>query len=550
MSERDNSRDNNNRSVRRRRREVERRRAKIRRIRRTIKLVTCLLTLAIVVLGIKFISNKLIPGSNKATKTTQSNNVETKEQSNTEVSAQQVKVNAETFKVCIDAGHGGKDQGSDYDGRIEKDDVLKLALKVKASLEAKGITVVMTRESDKALELAERCKIANDAGVDYFISLHRNKGKGTGVESWISSTESNASKTLANNIMTQLETVGIQENRGVKAGTQSDENKDYYVNANVKAPSCILELGFLDNAEDNELFDKNIDAYANAVAEGIFKSGDISESDKQVSSDTEVIEAEDTAQASAMEQTTLKNEQIANIESLDNTAIGWGPGSDTDESNRPLSAISYQEKYGKYSADFIKDTDKNDGTKKIYLTLDEGYENGFTGQILDVLKEKDCPAVFFVTKTYVEDNADLVKRMIDEGHVIGNHSVTHPSDGLPSQSIEEQTSEITGVHDYMLEKYNYNMTLFRYPTGKFSEQSLALVNNLNYRSVFWSFAYYDYDVNAQPDETEALEKLKSNLHPGGIYLLHAVSQTNTNILGQFIDEARAQGFEFAEYTAQ
>lgn len=535
----------------RRRREVERRRAKRRRIRRTIKILTCVFTLAIVVFGIKLISKKIIPDKNTAVKAAQSNNVEAKKgDTSTDTNAEQVSVDTGSFVVCIDAGHGGKDEGSSYEGRIEKDDVLNLALKVKASLEEKGVKVVMTRDADTSLELAERCKIANDAGVDYFISLHRNKGKGTGVESWISSTESNSSKTLAENIMTQLESVGIQENRGVKAGTQSDENKDYYVNANVKAPSCILELGFLDNSEDNDLFDKNIDAYSKAIAEAIYKSGDITESDKQVSADTEVIEAEDTAQASAVKQTTLENEQIPNIENLDATALDWGPGSDTDESNRPLSAISYQEKYDKYSADFIKDTDKNDGTKRIYLTLDEGYENGFTGQILDVLKEKDCPAVFFVTKTYVEDNADLVQRMIDEGHIVGNHSVTHPSKGLPSQSLDEQKSELTVLHDYMIEKYNYNMTLFRYPTGRFSEQSLALVNNLNYRSVFWSFAYYDYDVNAQPDETEALEKLKSVLHPGGIFLLHAVSQTNTNILGQFIDEARAQGFEFAVYTTE
>ncbi|RDU22851.1 chitooligosaccharide deacetylase [Anaerosacchariphilus polymeriproducens] len=525
---------------------MERRRAKIRRIRRAIRIATCLLTLAIVVLGVKAVSKLVMPKGKSVQ--ARSKNVETSDNKAAEESKTSVKKGS--FKVCIDAGHGGKDGGSSYDGRDEKDDVLKLALKVKSELEKKGITVVMTREKDTFLELEERCKVSNDAGVDYFVSLHRNKGKGSGVETWISSTQSNSSKNLADNIMDQLETAGIQENRGVKSGTQADESKDYFVNANVKAPSCILELGFMDNSKDNNLFDKNIDVYAKAIAEGIYKSGDIQESDKQVSTNTEVINAEDSAQASAMGQVNVENEQIADIENMDAAPHDWGPGPDADENNRPVSAVSYQEKYGKYSADFIKPTDEGDGKKRIYLTFDEGYENGFTGQILDVLKEKECPAVFFVTKPYVEGNDKLVQRMIDEGHIVGNHSVTHPSKGLPSQSLEQQKSEVTQVHDYMLEKFNYKMFLFRYPTGRFSEQSLALVNNLNYRSVFWSFAHYDYDVNKQPDEAKTLEKLKKSLHPGGIYLLHAVSQTNTNILGQFIDEARAQGFEFAKYTVQ
>lgn len=529
-----------------RRREIERRRAKIRRIRRTIRIATCLLTLAIVVFGVKAITKLVIPKEKNVQ--ARSENVETSDTKVAEVSKKNVKKG--DFKVCIDAGHGGKDGGSGYNGRDEKDDVLKLALKVKSELEKKGITVVMTRETDTFLELEERCKVSNDAKVDYFISLHRNKGKGSGVETWISSTQSNSSKNLADNIMDRLDKVGIQENRGVKTGTQSDKNKDYYVNANVKAASCILELGFMDNAKDNDLFDKNVDAYAKAIAEGIYESGDIQESDKQVSKDTEVIKAEDSAQASAMDQVNVENEKIANIESLDSTPHDWGPGPEVDENNRPVSAVSYQEKYGKYSADFIKSTDEGDGKKKIYLTFDEGYENGFTEQILDILKEKDCPAVFFVTKPYVESNDKLVQRMIDEGHIVGNHSVTHPSKGLPSQSLEKQKSEVTQVHDYVLEKFNYKMFLFRYPTGRFSEQSLALLNNLNYKSVFWSFAHYDYDVNKQPDEAKTLEKLKKSLHPGGIYLLHAVSQTNTNILGQFIDEARAQGFEFAKYEVQ
>lgn len=236
----------------------------------------------------------------------------------------------------------------------------------------------------------------------------------------------------------------------------------------------------------------------------------------------------------------LENQQI-DLNGLDTSCLDWGQGGDLDEYNRPAGCMQYQDKYGKYNAYFISDEPEK---KVIYLTLDEGYEYGCSSRILDTLKEKNVHAVFFVTKSYAEQNPDLVKRMIAEGHEVGNHSVTHPAKGLPSQDIETQTSEVIGNHNYMKEQFGYDMHLFRYPAGKFSEQSVALLNNLNYKSLFWSFAYLDYDVENQPDPAESLQKIISKLHPGAIYLLHAESETNTQILGDFIDQARAQGYEF------
>ena len=233
------------------------------------------------------------------------------------------------------------------------------------------------------------------------------------------------------------------------------------------------------------------------------------------------------------------------ISALDNTLQGWGQGVQFDDLNRPQGAVTALEKYGKYSADFVRTDDAD--TKRIYLTFDEGYENGYTSQILDVLKEKNCPAVFFVTMPYVKQQPELIRRMIDEGHIVGNHSVTHPSGGLPSQSREQQERELLDLHDYVKENFGYEMSLFRYPAGKFSEQSLAIVQSVGYTSVFWSFAYKDWDPDNQPEETAALAKLKERLHPGAIYLLHAVSSTNTHVLGQFIDDARAAGYEFVPY---
>lgn len=482
--------------------------------------------------------------------------------------------------VCIDAGHGGKDVGADNGVRFEKDDTLKLALATASYLKEQDINVILTRSDDTFLELSERCDVANGAGADYFVSIHRNKGDGAGVETWIYSNANEETTNLADNIMSSLADVGIQRNRGVKKGTQKSSSKNYYLNSHSDMPTCIVEMGFINDSTDNQLFDDNQTAYAKAIGDAVLAtydsyhtgstasgsskdaaSGNTEEPASANSDNTASASNSDTASASngntasansdntasasngdtasASTSHTLNNTPI-DLASLDTTGQDWGPGSDVDGQNRPTSALSYQEKYGSYNASFIvPDSDK------IYLTFDEGYENGCTPAILDTLKEKNVSAVFFVTAPFARENPDLIQRMIDEGHAVGNHSVTHPANGLPSQSIEEQQHEVTELHNYIKENYNYDMHLFRFPAGKFSTQSLAILNNCNYKSVFWSFAYLDYDTANQPDHTEALNKMTGKLHPGAIYLLHAVSTTNTEVLGSFIDQARAAGYEFA-----
>ncbi len=248
--------------------------------------------------------------------------------------------------------------------------------------------------------------------------------------------------------------------------------------------------------------------------------------------------------ATAEPSATTASQEAINVSALNATNIGWAFGTAVDTLNRPKNAVNSQTKYSIYNADFIKESNK----KVIYLTFDEGYENGYSAQILNTLYDKKVPAVFFVTEPYAKNNPTLVRRMVDEGHVIGNHSVTHPSAGIPSLSIHAQINEIVECHNYIKAHFGYTAYLFRFPNGKYSEQSLAIVKNCNYRSVFWSFAYRDWDVANQMNETVALDQLTSHLHPGAIYLLHAVSKTNTNILGDFIDKARAKGYEFAFYS--
>ncbi len=220
---------------------------------------------------------------------------------------------------------------------------------------------------------------------------------------------------------------------------------------------------------------------------------------------------------------------------LDNTKKCWGQGKNVDETNRPTGCLQYQGLYGDYDAYFIGEQEKN-----IYLTFDEGYENGYTSQILDTLKEKEVSAVFFVTYDYCDRNPDLVKRMIQEGHVVGNHSWSHPS--MPTIDVEEAADEILKLHDYVKENFSYEMTLFRPPMGEFSEQTLALTQQLGYKSVFWSYAYEDWDPDNQMGAEAAFEKTTAAEHEGAIYLLHAVSKDNAEILGDLIDDMRANGY--------
>ena len=527
------------------------RREKLRRQKRilaAIRAVICVLCLVIAVLFIGLLTKKL---RNEPAQADPSGNVadtpdpDDNNNENNDPGTDEPTIDNHVLTVCIDAGHGGNDGGAQSGSRLEKDDTLRLALKVASCLEEQDIKVVMTRTDDSKISLEERCEIANKAKADYFVSLHRNTGDGYGVETWISVNSTQEAKDLANNIMAGLKEVGIQRDRGVKTGSQSDSTEDYAVNKGTNMPSCLIELGFMNSSQDNQLYDDHLEDYAKAIVKAVLDTYTKHHPDGVVSADPSTQpsgSSDDPAQnPQGSTSHTMNNTQI-DISSLSNTSQGWGPGTNCDDQNRPVSALSYQEKYGKYNANFIvPDSDK------VYLTFDEGYENGCTPAILDTLKEKNVKTVFFVTSQFAKQNPDLVQRMIDEGHTVGNHSVTHPSQGLPSQSIEKQQNEVMELHNYIKNNFNYEMHLFRYPAGIFSEQSLAIVNNCNYKSVFWSFAYKDYDTSDQPDPTAALEKLKSRLHPGAIYLLHAVSTTNTAILGDFIDYIRAEGYEIGMF---
>lgn len=206
----------------------------------------------------------------------------------------------------------------------------------------------------------------------------------------------------------------------------------------------------------------------------------------------------------------------------------------------------------KESVDFLKDNSAyylGDTSKKVlYLTFDEGYENGNTGKILDTLKELKIPAAFFVVKPYIDTQPDLIKRMVDEGHVVGNHTVHHPSIAQIHDK-EKFKAEFSGVENAFKELTGQDMPkFFRPPMGKYSKRSLQMTKDLGYKTVFWSFAYKDWLVNDQPSESYALEKIRKGAHPGSIMLLHAVSNTNAKILPTILKTLQDEGYEFKSLT--
>ena len=192
---------------------------------------------------------------------------------------------------------------------------------------------------------------------------------------------------------------------------------------------------------------------------------------------------------------------------------------------------------------------KNEEEKVVYFTFDCGYENGWTAPVLDVLKEKNVPGLFFVVGHYVETAPDLIKRMYDEGHLVGNHTYNHPNTAT-DVTAEQFIEEITSLEDALL-KLNPDApppVYWRPPYGACNEWTLAMAKKMGLTTVLWSWAHYDYVENDQPDVAASLEKAKKGLHNGAVYLFHCVGSTNPAILGDLIDYIRAEGYEIRPMT--
>ena len=218
----------------------------------------------------------------------------------------------------------------------------------------------------------------------------------------------------------------------------------------------------------------------------------------------------------------------------ENWGLGFGKEGQKPTGNAPAAELE------KYNAYFMAEGDE----KVLYLTFDCGYENGNTEPILDALKAHNAPATFFVVGHYLESAPDLVKRMVEDGHTVGNHTYHHPdmsqiSDQASFQkemeSVEEKFKEVTG-QDLAL--------YYRPPQGKYSENNLKMAQEMGYATFFWSLAYVDWNQDDQPSHEEAFKKLTKRVHPGAIVLLHSTSKTNGEILDELLTKWEEMGYTF------
>lgn len=219
-------------------------------------------------------------------------------------------------------------------------------------------------------------------------------------------------------------------------------------------------------------------------------------------------------------------------------STGWGL-SFQEEGKRPAGNASIDD-LKQYNAYYASDTDQ----KIIYLTFDAGYENGNTPAILDALKKHQAPAVFFVVGNFIKDNPDLIRRILAEGHIIGNHTMTHPD--LPQiSSMDAFQKELQDVEELYTSLTGEAMTKFyRPPRGIYSTENLSMAKELGYSTFFWSLAYVDWIQDQQPSREEVFQKLLTRIHPGAIVLLHNTSSTNAEILDELLTRWEEMGYEF------
>ena len=218
----------------------------------------------------------------------------------------------------------------------------------------------------------------------------------------------------------------------------------------------------------------------------------------------------------------------------------WGLGFGGVKEGAQPTGNATAEELKKYDAYYVGKPDQ----KVIYLTFDCGYENGNTGAILDALKKHNAPATFFVVGHYVESAPDMVKRMIKEGHTVGNHTYHHP-DMSAISNLSAFQKEMDDVANAFKEVTGTDMSMYyRPPQGKYSTNNLNMAKQLGYSTFFWSLAYVDWNVDKQPSHEEAFKKLTERVHPGAVVLLHNTSKTNGEILDELLTKWEEMGYAF------
>lgn len=232
------------------------------------------------------------------------------------------------------------------------------------------------------------------------------------------------------------------------------------------------------------------------------------------------------------------SERAGAVSAESTVSANWGLS--FQEDGKPPVANASAAFLSQYNAYYIEETNE----KKIYLTFDCGFENGCTSAILDTLKKHDAPAAFFIVGNYLETSPDLVKRMVEEGHLVGNHTYHHPDMSKIStkEAFQEELQSLEALYE---ETTGQPMTKFyRPPQGIYSEANLQMAHDLGYQTFFWSLAYVDWYQDDQPTKEEAFAKLIPRIHPGAVVLLHNTSQTNAEILDELLTEWESLGYTF------
>ena len=227
---------------------------------------------------------------------------------------------------------------------------------------------------------------------------------------------------------------------------------------------------------------------------------------------------------------------IFNTKVSANTNWGLHYPKDNEQPTGPATV----EHLKQYDAYFVGSSED----KVVYITFDAGYENSYTDEILDTLKKYDAPAAFFLVGTYIRANPELVKRMVDEGHIVANHTMSHP-DMSKISNKESFAKELAQVEEIYKTVVGSDIPKFyRPPRGIYSEANLKLAQELGYKTIFWSAAYKDWEDKNQPSKQEAFSKLMPRLHPGMVLLLHNTSKTNSLILDELLGRYKEVGYEF------
>lgn len=255
--------------------------------------------------------------------------------------------------------------------------------------------------------------------------------------------------------------------------------------------------------------------------------------------DAENVSADRDADSAPTETADKSSEAQIDPSTLPNTMFYWW-----FKRNENHAAPEAQQEIDltKYDAWYVK-TEVKDGEKPVFLTFDCGYENGYTPGILDVLQKHKAPAAFFVCKHFIEDQPDLIRRMKEEGHVVGNHTANHIC--MPENDDRTVREEIAENADYMKEATGYEMDpFFRPPKGEYSERTLQITKNMGYTTIFWSLAYVDYDVNSQPGADYVINQFDQYIHPGAIPLIHNISESNAQALDTVLTNLENAGYTF------